>query len=164
MQRPKARRAINVGQAPARSGGRYASARTRRKRRGASVLCVEDNDDTRLLLFEILSAEGCDVTTAASMREGLVALECGEFDLVLTDYSLPDCTGVSMLQLASAQGFLDASPSLVLFTGESELPPSIDGVSLVHKPLLDELVRTVHHLLHRAPPPAPSRVRLRTSH
>ena len=115
---------------------------------GASILCVEDDDDTRLLLVEVLTSEGYEVTDAATVEEGLLALaEAGGFDLILTDYSLPDGTGTSMLQEARERGLAAVGTPVILFTAES-LPWRLAGMTLARKPLVpDVLLALVRDML-----------------
>ena len=122
---------------------------------GPSLLCVEDNDDTRMLLFELLSGEGYEVTTAATVGDGLEALEdTGGFALIITDYSLPDGTGISMLETARIRGHIGAETPVLLFTGEPALEP-VEGITLLSKPLQPRIfLRTVRELIES---PVPSR-------
>src|SRR5690606_21016208 len=55
--------------------------------REASLLLVEDNEDTRFLVESLLE-DVCRITTAGSAEEALAAAQTQPFDLVLTDINL----------------------------------------------------------------------------
>jgi diguanylate cyclase (GGDEF)-like protein/PAS domain S-box-containing protein len=57
-----------------------------------SVLVVDDSPSDRLMIVEILSEvnDAMSVTTSASLRDALDAIEVSSFDLILLDLSLPD--------------------------------------------------------------------------
>jgi CheY-like chemotaxis protein len=111
------------------------------------VLYVEDDDDTRAMLAEVLTCAGCEVTTAATAGEGLDALDARRpFHIVLTDYSLPDGNGIGMLSEAKARGTLSEATRLVLLTAEPLR--AMNGVTVLRKPLgADALVRALCGIL-----------------
>lgn len=96
------------------------------------VLVVEDNQDTRELVVEFLRGRGFDVTEARSAESGLEALRNQRFEAVLTDYSLPDQTGVWMVSTARAAGLV-RSDNVVLLTGYTR-PEGAEGLRLLRKP------------------------------
>lgn len=63
----------------------------------APVLLVDDHEDTRRLLVELLSIGGFEVVPARDAREALTRLE-GDLTpcLVLLDLGLPDVSGVEL--------------------------------------------------------------------
>jgi DNA-binding response OmpR family regulator len=62
------------------------------------VLVVDDEDDIRALIKEILSDEGYEVTNAADAAEARAARDEGKFDLILLDIWMPDTDGISLLR------------------------------------------------------------------
>lgn len=69
-------------------------------------LLVEDSEDDALLLLRHLSASGYTVTservdTAANMR---AALGRGPWDIIISDYNMPDFSGREALELAKSTG------------------------------------------------------------
>lgn len=64
------------------------------------ILVVEDEEDLRLFLGELLGAHGYTVTLAETAFAALDLLERGRFSAVLTDVGLPD--GMNGSQLAQA--------------------------------------------------------------
>jgi CheY-like chemotaxis protein len=99
-----------------------------------TVLLVEDDDDARESVAEVLSDEGFDVLTA---RDGVEALE--HFDQLPTpaalvlDLALPRMDGREVLRRLRLRESLADLPICVL-SGEAELPRDVDLA--VSKPLL----------------------------
>ncbi len=88
------------------------SPRTGRER--GSVLVVEDEENIREVLEEILSAAGHQVTQASSGEEGIELFKRHRQDLVITDLGLP---GLSGWDVANAVKKESQSTPVVLFTG-----------------------------------------------
>jgi DNA-binding NtrC family response regulator len=63
-----------------------------------SILIVDDEQEVRESLEEILGTEGYRLASAATADEGLKKIEDGIFDLVLLDISLPDRHGLEVLR------------------------------------------------------------------
>jgi two-component system, cell cycle sensor histidine kinase and response regulator CckA len=66
------------------------------------ILHLEDNPADAELVREMLDAEGisCAVTCVKTREDYAAALDTGEFDLILTDFSLPRFNGLAALALA----------------------------------------------------------------
>lgn len=65
---------------------------------GVRVLLVEDHDDSRLVLEQCLMVNGATVTGVASARDALRALDERPVDVVITDYAMPEHTGLWLLE------------------------------------------------------------------
>ena len=65
------------------------------------ILVVEDNEDSRILVCELLSTLGHEVTGVGSAEEALEALKDGVFDTLFTDVSLPGISGVELAKKAA---------------------------------------------------------------
>jgi DNA-binding NtrC family response regulator len=63
-----------------------------------SVLIIDDEQEIRESLVELLRLGGYEADTAATGEEGLRKAEGGVFDLVLLDISLPDRSGLDLLK------------------------------------------------------------------
>lgn len=74
-----------------------------------SVLIVEDHDHTRHLLAKVFSERGWGIREAASVAEGLAALEA-PLDCVVLDLNLPDGDGTEILREVRSE----ASEALVV--------------------------------------------------
>ena len=66
------------------------------------VLIVDDEPDIANSIAQVLEAsmEGVAVTQASDGVEGLQALQAGEFDLILSDYKMPNMDGLEFLKHA----------------------------------------------------------------
>jgi signal transduction histidine kinase/CheY-like chemotaxis protein len=83
--------------------------------RAVHVLAVDDNAVNLLVLDQLLSAFGHDVTKAASGPEALGLLAAEPFDIVLLDIQMPGMTGVECLRkLREAPGPNQAVPVVAL--------------------------------------------------
>ncbi len=106
------------------------------------ILFVEDHDDTRELLCELLRASGFDVHGVASAEEALEALRTGAFGLLITDHWLQGGnTGSWLVTQAAAEGIL---PPAIVCTAERTLPQLPANVAIVRKPVdVDRLLREI---------------------
>ncbi|HEX8886700.1 MAG TPA: response regulator, partial [Noviherbaspirillum sp.] len=78
-----------------------ASADTAGQEGALRILVVEDNEDSRILVCELLSTLGHEVTGVGSAEEALEALKVGSFDTLFTDVSLPGISGVELAKKAA---------------------------------------------------------------
>ena len=65
---------------------------------GVKTLVVDDDFDGGQMLELVLSAQGAEVSRAASAREAKAALDLSPVDVVLTDLSMPGDDGFALLQ------------------------------------------------------------------
>lgn len=79
-----------------------------------NILVVEDNNDFRELLCDMLEMLGHSVENEASAEQALAALNANKPDLVITDLTLP---GMSGLELARQIHDSDPEISLILSSG-----------------------------------------------
>jgi CheY-like chemotaxis protein len=70
--------------------------------RGLRVLLVEDDDDNRELMAEVLEASGYEVLSASTGQEGLKTLSEHSVDVVVTDIGMPGMGGLEMARAAKA--------------------------------------------------------------
>jgi CheY-like chemotaxis protein len=120
--------------------GPGASAATRPLR----ILVVEDEPVPLEVVADCLRGDGHAVETATNGREGLQKFQAGWFDVVVTDWAMPEMSG---LELASTiTGLAPRKPVIIMLTsfgGETETgtsrPPGVDFV--IDKPVTLEKVR-----------------------
>jgi CheY-like chemotaxis protein/anti-sigma regulatory factor (Ser/Thr protein kinase) len=108
----------------------------------ARILVIEDEEDIRHLLKDILTNAGHEVEIATDGREGIKTFEKNEFDLVLTDLGMPVMSG---WQVAEKVKNIKKNVPVALITGwnvEMEKSEMEDcGISLViQKPFKIEQV------------------------
>jgi len=118
------------------------------------VLAVDDDPLVLSNLVAMLEELGQKVTPAASAAEALVAMAQKPADLVITDYAMPQTTG---LQLAQEIFSTHPDATVVLSTGYAELPPGAEfDLPRLSKPYSQtDLARALRHArrrteLHRA--------------
>jgi DNA-binding NtrC family response regulator len=117
----------------------------------ARILVVDDENDIRELVRDILSEEGYAVDTAANAAEARAACAQQAPDLVLLDIWMPDTDGISLLrEWQQSQGL--AAP-VVMMSGHGTVETAVEATRLgavdyVEKPLsLAKLLRTVQRAL-----------------
>jgi two-component system OmpR family response regulator len=84
---------------------------------GLSVLLVEDDDDNRELMGEVLEASGFRVLSASSGQDALKLLAEHSVDAVVTDVGMP---GMGGLELARAAKAIAPTVPVVVVTGWAE--------------------------------------------
>ena len=81
------------------------------------VLLVEDDDDNRELMAEVLASCGYEVLSAASGQAGLKTLSEHSVDVVVTDVGMP---GMGGLEVAKAAKAIAPTVPVVIVTGWAE--------------------------------------------
>ena len=84
------------------------------------ILGIDDNEDLLQLSEIALTSAGHEFTGISSGREGFKAIQEEKFDLVLLDLSMPDFSGLDVLDAIQKDGIIN-KPIIVLFTAS---PPS----------------------------------------
>ncbi len=84
---------------------------------GARVLLIEDDDDNRELMGEVLQDAGYQVVLAASGAAGLRTLAEHSIDVLVTDVGMP---GMGGLEVARAAKEIAPTVPVVVVTGYAE--------------------------------------------
>jgi len=119
---------------------------------GARILLVEDGDETRRGLAEMITMLGYDVTAAASAEEALREDGLAEVDLLLTDFMLPGMNGAEL-----TREMLARRPELRVivmsgYAAEDAVPSDDPRVRFLAKPFgMDTLAAQVRAALAAAP-------------
>jgi len=79
------------------------------------VLIVEDEIGIRILLSDLLSSKGFEVSMARDGKESLEKLEVCSFDLVVTDIHMPRLDGIEMLKWMKKEG---RKEKIIIMTGD----------------------------------------------
>jgi len=114
------------------------------------ILVIEDDRHVRTLLCDALETWGYAAESAPNGREGLALFDPGAYDLVLTDLSMPEVSG---LDVVAGVRDRDRSVAVIVFTGSMRnLDP--EGRQLdfrvLYKPLdMEGLRRALHDSLAR---------------
>lgn len=100
------------------------------------ILVVDDQEDMREFLRDILAERGYPVETAADGPEALRALDGGGFHLVISDIRMPGMDGVTLLDRIKAEpGF---TPFVILITAFGDVD---DTVRLLDRGAYDYVIK-----------------------
>ena len=120
---------------------------------GRSILVVDDSIETTDMLSRLLQMDGAEVQTASGANEALALAAESEFDLVISDISMPEMDGYQLLQQLRQIPRMANVPALAL-TGFGRLT----DIDRAHregfarhftKPLdIDRLLGSVRELTH----------------
>jgi PAS domain S-box-containing protein len=118
------------------------------------VLHLEDNENDQILVAETLSANEliCEFTVAKSREEFEIALRRAEYDLIISDFTLPSYDGLRALSLAQE---LHPETPFVFFSGSIGEEIAVDSlqhgaVDYVLKQRPSRLVPAIRRALHNA--------------
>ncbi|HEX3989429.1 MAG TPA: PAS domain S-box protein, partial [Verrucomicrobiae bacterium] len=122
--------------------------------RQVRVLHLEDNENDHVLVVETLSANelNCDFTLAKSREEFETALRRAEYDLIISDFTLPSYDGLTALSLARE---VRPETPFVFFSGSIGEDIAVDSlqhgaVDYVLKQRPSRLVPAIRRALHNA--------------
>ena len=62
------------------------------------ALIVDDNEDNRLILSEMLAYRNIEAGLASDGKEGLMMVEFGSYDIIISDYNMPSLNGLQMIR------------------------------------------------------------------
>ena len=116
------------------------------------VLVIDDESDVRMLMRDVLTHWGYQVETAADARKGILLLETGTFDLVLTDLSMPSMSGWDVVEAVRRTA---PATRVLMVTGsatnaDDERARRL-GLTVVHKPIHHRTLKSaVESVLDRA--------------
>lgn len=80
------------------------------------ILLVEDYTESRQMLQLLLENLDYCVIPAANGREALAAAEANHLDLILTDFNLPDITGLNVVRGVRQLGNSAAEVPIIMLT------------------------------------------------
>lgn len=109
------------------------------------VLVVDDDEDTRGLLREILAKEGYDVETASDGKSALERITDRLPDLVMSDIHMPSLDGMSLLDELRNR---HQDVPVILMTAYGSLKTAVDGLrsgafDYLSKPFIVDDIRLV---------------------
>jgi two-component system chemotaxis response regulator CheY len=92
------------------------------------ILVVDDFSTMRRIIKNILKQLGYDkIEEAEDGEQGFTKLKNGEFDFLITDWNMPNVTGLELLKRVRADAKLKTLPVL-LVTAEAEKEQVIEAV------------------------------------
>jgi len=89
------------------------------------ILLVEDNDSIRQTMAAILEEQNYNVKAAASLDEALALVDKEYFNLVISDLSLGDASGLSLVEPVRKK---DASTIFLLVTGAGSMETALEAI------------------------------------
>ena len=116
------------------------------------VLCVDDNEDAREMLTELLKFSLIETRAVGTAAQALSLIQTEHFDLYLLDAWLPDLDGV---ELCRRLRVLDAHTPVLFYSGaayEDDKKRAIEAGAnaYVNKPDIYELLGSVTELVPMA--------------
>jgi len=100
------------------------------------ILVVDDHEDMRDFLRDILSEQGYQTMAAGSAAEALERLAVREFHLVISDIKMPGMDGVGLLdKIKSSPGF---TPFVILITAFGDIH---DTIGFIDKGAYDYIIK-----------------------
>jgi DNA-binding NtrC family response regulator len=113
------------------------------------VLIVEDEDNERTGLAELISAWGYRTDTARDGLEGLEKVTAWSPGIVITDLKMPRMTGMELLERVGEQ------VPVVVFTGQGNVDEAVSAMKLhaydfIEKPLNPSRIARLRNVLQKA--------------
>lgn len=107
---------------------------------GCSVLLVEDEDNLRMSLAEVLELRGCKVDTAATGEAGVEAAGKRRYNAVLADLRLPGINGIDVIRKVLA---FYPDTACIIITGYGTVETAVEAMragafSYIQKPFTQE--------------------------
>ena len=78
------------------------------------ILIVDDDREIRETLFEILVLEGSIVTEASDGNQAFEMMKNYDYNVVLSDIRMPQCSGVDLLKRVRAEKDFTSPPILLM--------------------------------------------------
>jgi len=92
-----------------------------------NILIIDDNPDDRFLYKKLLRNSQCYFEEAETGEEGMDLLSNNEYDAVILDYMMPDCSGLEFLQMVHENKLIDKAP-IVMITGNGNEDVAISAI------------------------------------
>lgn len=120
----------------------------------AKILLIEDDLTYSKIIKNFLEKNGYELSCSTKVAEGLQAFEKNKADLIITDYRLPDGTGMEVLDQVMR---LYPKTPVILITNYSDIRTAVKSMKMgafeyITKPINpDELLLTVAQALKKEP-------------
>lgn len=116
------------------------------------VLCVDDDEDSRVMLITLLRHELIQAKAVGTAAHALSSIQTERFDLYLLDASLPDLDG---FELCRRMRDFDPDTPILFFSGaacdaDKERGIEAGANAYVIKPDLDGLLGSIKHFVSHA--------------
>ena len=85
------------------------------------ILVVDDSSTMRRIIINALNSVGfSDYVEAANGREGIEKLSSGPVDLIITDWNMPEMTGLDFIRAVRANDSTKRIPALMVTTNAAQ--------------------------------------------
>lgn len=81
------------------------------------ILMIDDNADTSSMMEKFLKLKGHECHTSNNGRDGLSLIESQKFNAILLDLSMPEFTGLDVLEQLNKTGKIKES-KIIVFTAQ----------------------------------------------
>ncbi|MBI5846045.1 MAG: sigma-54-dependent Fis family transcriptional regulator [Deltaproteobacteria bacterium] len=105
--------------------------------RGETILVVDDEDVTLLMMDLLLTGAGFAVKKAKSAVKALEMIGAEQVDLVLTDQEMPEMDGLELLERVKA---IRPNLPVIIFTAHGSLPKAVASIKKGADDYLNKLV------------------------
>lgn len=102
-------------------------------RAAVRVLLIDDDEDVRTVMADLLRQAGHHVVTAANAKTGLACCEVEPFDCVLTDLTMPDMSGLAVSRIIKHR---TPSVFVIVMTGDEPTNAELYKIAGVDRVLL----------------------------
>ncbi len=118
------------------------------------ILIIDDNTDIRMLLEMTINAMGHEFNSTPSGLEGLEMIKREIYDLVLLDLTMPNFSGLDVLNALDEEGLCTRQP-IVLFTASLYLSTSDMEEKLMNKEIhsilskpsdIDQIIQKINEI------------------
>jgi type IV pilus assembly protein PilB len=122
------------------------------EKRFLTILLVEDDEDTQKLITRFLESASYEVTLARDGIDALMRLGQKDFDLILSDISMPNLDGFKLIEMIHQKGIV---APIIFMTGSTSEQDEVRGFELgavdyIRKPIKKEiLLIRVNHWIRR---------------
>ncbi|UCC83700.1 MAG: response regulator [Gemmatimonadota bacterium] len=91
----------------------------------ASVLIVDDEQSLTTVLAKVLGADGHKCRVASNGKDALALIEDTDFDVVVTDITMPEMTGIELLKLVKKR---DREIQVIVITGHPDVDFAVEAI------------------------------------
>ena len=111
-----------------------------------TILVVDDEENARLNISDLLSQSGYDTQGAATLAEARKYVNTGSADIILLDVRLPDGYGPVLLEETA---YLPMRPPIIVITAFGDIEMAVDvmkngAIDFLQKPIqLDRLLQSI---------------------
>jgi len=110
-----------------------------------SILIIDDEENIRNMLRDILEDEGYFVDTAVSIKDTKEKLKEKEFDIIFLDVWLPDGEGITLIDYIKKSS---SSPKIIMISGHANIPIAVKALKLgaydfLEKPISTDAILTI---------------------